>query len=225
MKVESSISFKRLALTKANKQMVMVAAVAAFITVLCLVAADHFFSMYGYQSKIIAADQTADNQLKVDVSAEQRLLQSYKSFVSQNPNILGTQDTTGKYRYNNATIILDALPSTYDFPALTSSIQKLLQNGNFNITSIGGQDLSATTSSAARANPQPIAIPFSFTIDNANYQAIQGLFQQMLESIRPLQIDSLAITGSDSSITLTVNAHTYFQPAKLFKIGSETISQ
>lgn len=225
MNVKDNVSFKRLALSKANKQMVVVAAVAAFITVLCLVAADHFLSIRSYQSKIIAADQTADTQMKADVSSEHRLIQSYAKFVSQNPNVLGTQNTSGKYKYNNATIILDALPSTYDFPALISSVQKLLQNGNFNITSIGGQDLSTSTSITPSSNPQPVAIPFSFTIDNANYQAIQGLFKQMQESIRPLQIDNLSITGSDSSITLTVNAHTYFQPGKIFKIGSETISQ
>ena len=223
MNIKEQASFKRLALTKANSQIVGVAAAAAFITVLCLGAANYFWGIRSYQAKIIAADTVADQHLKSDVSAKNRLVQAYSQFVGQSPNVLGKANTTGKYTYNNATVILDALPSQYDFPALTSSIQALLQNNNFDVTSIGGTDQSATVSNAASSNPQPVAIPFSFSISNASYQSLQVLFQQMQESIRPLQIDNMTISGTDTNISLTVNAHTYFQPKKEFKIGTETI--
>lgn len=220
----NEISIKRIALSKANAQMIAVAAVCAFITVFCLVASNYLLGIRSYQSKIIAADSKADNQLKIDVAAKNKLVSSYENFVQKNPTVTGAKVQNSPYIYNNATVILDALPSQYDFPALTTSIDKLLQNNNVSIASIGGSDQSASVSNAGSSNPQPVSMPFSFSIDNANYLTIQSLFTQMQESIRPLQIDNIALSGTDSNMTLSVNAHTYFQPRKTFKIGTETIS-
>ena len=181
---KAELSLKRIAISKNNAQMVTATAIAAFITVFCLVAMNNLLSIRSYQAKIIAADNTADLKLKADVAAENNLVSSYKKFVSSNPTITGVQTSTNGYVYNNATIILDALPSQYDFPALTTSIQKLLQSGGYNISSIGGTDNSATVSSAPEANPQPVSIPFSFTINNATYSSIQQLFTAMQNSIR-----------------------------------------
>jgi len=221
---KNEISLKRIAVSKANKQMVIIAAVGAFITVFCLVASNYLLGIQSYQAKIIAADISADNKLKSDVSAKNQLVQSYEKFIQKNPTITGAKTTNSPYKYNNATVILDALPSQYDFPALTTSIDKLLQSNNLSITSIGGTDQSATISNSPSSNPQPVAMPFSFAIDNANYQSVQTLFVKMQESIRPLQINNINLTGTDSNMTLTVNAHTYFQPKKVFKIGTETIT-
>ena len=224
MKIKSELSLKKVALSKANVQIVAYTSAAAFITVFCLVAANYFLGIRSYQSKIITADNIAYNQLKADVTAKNKLVSDYENFVQQSPNILGSANTNSGYIYNNATIILDALPSRYDFPALTSTIAKILQSGNFNVTAIGGTDASATTSNAASSNPQPVAIPFSFTITNTSYQSIQGLFQLLQNSIRPMQIDNITLSGTDASMTLTVSAHTYFQPGKEFKISTETIA-
>lgn len=225
MKIKANESLKKLALSKANVQIVAVSAVASFITVFCLVTANYLLGIRSYQSKIIAADNTAYSQLKTDVVAKNNLESSYQSFVQQNPNVLGTSivNTPG-YTYNNSTIILDALPSRYDFPAVVTSIDKMLQNGNFNVTSIGGTDASASTSNTPESNPQPVSIPFTFTINQATYLSVQSLFSILQSSIRPMIVDSVTLSGQDSNMSISVTAHTYFQPAKLFSIGTETIN-
>jgi len=68
-------------------------------------------------------------------------------------------------------------------------------------------------------------MPFNFTIQNATYPDIYKLFVQMQESILPLQVQSVTLSGTDSSMSLTVDAQTYFQPGKVFKIGQETINE
>ena len=226
MNMKPEISLKKMALTKANAQIVAVTAIAAFITVFSLVGANYLLGLRSYQAKIIAADHSADDNLKVDNIAKNKLVSAYEKFVDQNPNILGSNNQNGSYVYNNATIILDALPSTYDFPALTSSLQKLEQSiGGLNLSSIGGSDQSATVSNAPSSNPSPMPMPFTFSVSQTNYKSIQNLFSAMLSSIRPLQIDNIVISGADASMTLTVNAHTYFQPSKQFNITSETIAR
>jgi len=216
---------KRLALAKANTQTVIISAVSAFIIVFCIVAINYLLGLRSYQQKIIDADQLANNQLTIVNSNAQRLTSAYNSFVSKNPTIINKPVVSAPIRYNNATVILDALPSQYDFPAMITSIDKILQSDNLDVQSIGGTDQSTSTSSSPSTNPQPVAMPFNFTIQNANYASLQTLFLQLELSIRPIQIQSINLSGTDSSMTLSVNAQTYFQPGKVFKIGSETISQ
>ena len=224
--IKSEISLKKLALSKANAQIVAVTAIAAFITVFSLVGANYLLGLRSYQSKIIAADHSADNNLKIDIAAKKKLVNAYENFVDQNPNILGSNNQNGNYAYNNATIVLDALPSVYDFPALTSSLQKLQQSiSGLSLSSIGGSDESATILSSPSSSPSPIEMPFTFTVNQTNYNTIQSLFVAMLASVRPLQMDSITISGADTSMILTINAHTYFQPSKQFNITSETISR
>lgn len=224
--IRPELSLKRVALSKSNTQVVAVTAVAAFITVFCLVTANYLLGIRSYQAKILNADNVADSQLKRDVIAKNDLVSSYHAFVQKNPTLLGSNiSTTNNLDYNNATIILDALPSQYDFPALTTSIQKMLQNGGFTVSSIGGTDESATISNTPSGNPSPVSIPFTFTINNASYSSVQQLFKTMQQSIRPMQIDTINLSGSDSSMQVSVTAHTYFQPGKKFKIGTETIAQ
>jgi Tfp pilus assembly protein PilO len=221
---KTGISIKHIGVSKANAQMVTTAAAAAFIVVFCLVASDHLWGIKNFQSRLMAAEKTADSHLKIDITAERTLQSSYYKFVQKNPTLLGAPLVNNpQLIYNNATVILDALPSQYDFPALTTTIQKLLQINNLNVTSIGGQDQSATMSNAALSNPQPIEIPFSFTVTGASYSSVQQLFQVLQASIRPIQIDSMQISGSDSNMTLNINAHTYYQPQKKFNISTETI--
>lgn len=223
--MKPEISMKKLALTKANAQIIAVTAIAAFITVFCLVGANYLLGLRSYQAKIITADHSADANLIVDNIAKSKLVHAYENFVDQNPNILGTNNQTGAYVYNNATIILDALPSTYDFPALTSYLQQLSKVGGLTLSSIGGNDQSATISSTQSSAPAPVSMPFTITVNQASFQSIQSLFSTMLASIRPLQIDSIDISGADTNITLTINAHTYYQPSKQFKITTETITR
>ncbi len=218
------LSIKRVAISKANAQTIIITAAAGFITVFCIVASNYMYSLIGYQNRVIAADKKADSQLKTDVNAESRLVSQYSQFVQQNPTVIGQPTSnTSQLKYNNATVILDALPSQYDFPALTTMLQKLLTSNNLNLTSLGGQDESATMSNSPEANPQAVEIPFSFTISGASYQSIQQLFKNLENSVRPIVIDNISLSGTDSSMNLTVSAHTYYQPKKIFQIKTETV--
>lgn len=225
MKLMPESSTKRLAISKASLHMVIVLSLASFITIFGLVWINFLWGLKGYQSRVLSADHTADSTLKADVTAANHLVSSYKSFVNQPKNVIGGNSSTngGGNGGNNATIILDALPSSYDFPALTTTINNLLQTENLSVASIGGTDDSSSVSSTASSSPQPVSMPFSFSVNNANYSTIQSLFTELERSIRPISIDSINITGTDTSMSVSVNAHTYFQPPKKFEIGSENI--
>lgn len=218
-------STKRLAISKANAQMVAVIAVASFVTVFCLIAAKSVWSQTRYQARVTSASQKAKQQLTDNINAFGNLVKSYDKFDSASTNIIGGSATgTGNNSGSNAQIILDALPDKYDFPALTSSLEKILTAGGFSITDISGTDDQLNQqNNTSSANPQPVQIPFSFTVSNANYTSVQQLITVLQLSIRPIQIDSMELTGGSSDMTLSVNAHTYFQPSKTLNITKEVV--
>ena len=219
------VSAKHLAINKSNAQMVGVVAIASFITIFCLVAANSLWSQKNYQSRVVAAKQKAVTQLKANVEAETSLVNSYKAFVSTSTNVIGGSPSgTGNNDGNNAEVIIDALPSKYNFPALTSSIEKILRDQNFNVTTITGTDDEVAQSAAqASATPQPVPMPFSFTISGTDYPGVQRLIDTLQHSIRPIQVDTLTISGAANNMQVTVNAHTFYQPEKNLGVTTEVV--
>src|ERR1019366_8169533 len=144
-KADQKTATKRVLIDKANTRIVAVTAAAAFLTVFSLVAAKSLFSQASYQNRVINAQRKALSQVKADQNAVSSLVSSYNAFVSQPQNILGGDplSTANSNDGNNAKIILDALPGSYDFPALTTSLEKMLTSQSVTIDSITGTDESA----------------------------------------------------------------------------------
>lgn len=219
------ISTKRLAISKANAQMVIALSVASFIVSFSLVSANALIGQEKYQAKVIDAKDKAAKQLKTNVDSVNELNNHYTKFLSKPVNIIGGNPKgTGDNDGDNAKIVLDALPSQYDFPALTSSLEKLLIQRNFKISSIAGTDdqLAQQTNQGSPA-PQAVPMPFTFTVKDANFTSVKDLMDVLQRSIRPMVIDSLTITGGENSMQLTVNAHTYYQPEKDLKTRTEVV--
>lgn len=219
------ISTKRLAISKANAQLVAIVAGTAFVTVFCLVASNTVFSQNRYQARIISAKAKAHQQLQDNLANYDDLATAYKAFDEAATNIIGgTKSGTGDNDGTNSKIILDALPPTYDFPALTSSIEKILTDNNLKVTSITGTDDQVNQQkNTISATPEPVTIPFTFTVSNASYSSVNQLMSKLQLSIRPIQIDTLDASGSQNNMTVTVTAHTYFQPGKAVSVTKETI--
>lgn len=215
---------KRVLIDKANTQVVIFTSVAAFILVFSLVACKTLISQATYQNRVIGAKNTAVQQLEKDVSATGDLTKAYKAFVNSPSNVIsGISDGTGPKDGNNAQIVLDALPSSYDFPALTTSLEKLITAQNLTINSITGTDdevaQSGNTTSGA---PQSVAMPFEINV-TGDYAAIQALIGEFEHSIRPFQVQTVSFSGDQNKLTADITAQTFYQPAKAFKLNSTVV--
>lgn len=218
-------STKRIAISKANAQMIAALSIGAFITVFCLFAAKAVWSLNSYQSRVIDAKEKANTQLNKNIDSYNKLARSYRAFDSAATNVInGTPGGTGDKDGSNSKIILDALPSSYDFPALTSSIEKIVSMNSLSLSSISGTDEQLDQEDNVLAvKPQVVEIPFTFTISNADYAGIQRLIDSFQKSIRPFQVDKITVSGGGNNMTLTVDAHTYFQPGKDVSVTEKVI--
>jgi Tfp pilus assembly protein PilO len=218
-------STKRALIDKANARTVIYVSVAAAVLVFSVVATKTLISQAGYQGRVISAKRVAVNQLKSDITATTQLKSAYIAFTNTPQNVIGGDpDGTGAQDGNNAKIVLDALPSSYDFPGLATSLEGLLtaQSG-ITINNITGTDNEiAQGSDQSSSDPQPTSIPFSVSV-SGDYSSLQGVINTFENSIRPIQILTLQLSGSDPNLSMTITAQTYYQPAKSLNITQKVV--
>jgi hypothetical protein len=216
-------SIKRNLINKSNSTIVATTSVACFIVMFSLVASASLINQFSYQNRVIQADTSSLSRLKGDISAVSTLETAYNAFVGTPTNIIGGDTNgTGSQDGSNAKIILDALPSTYDYPALATSLESILSAQGVQIQSISGSDDSASQPSQSSSDPTPQPVPFDISV-SGNYTAIQNVVNAFEDSIRPVQIQSMELSGDQSSLSLSITAQTYWQPAKNLNITTEIV--
>lgn len=217
-------STKRLQIDRANARIVAILAVAAILTTFSLVASRALLSQRAYQSRVITEKKKAAEQLKQNLGAVDSLKNSYAQFIGQAENIIGGNPAgKGDRDGDNAKIILDALPSKYDFPALTSSLEKILTDRNFMFQGISGVDEELEQAKKMEAkDSQPVEIPFQLSVQS-NFDSFATLIRAFELSIRPMHITSLSFSGNDQSTTMQMNAKTYYQPAASLDITTKDV--
>lgn len=244
------VSVKRLQINKANTTIVVAVGVAAFALTFSLVAAKSLIAKQSYQNRVVSAREEARDQLDANIAAVGELKTKYQEFVSRQENIIkGNSTGEGERDGDNARIVLDALPSKYDFPALASSLEKILDDGNYTITSITGIDeeatrnpstiagasASATTPAAPTATIGSGTVPAGPVIGTAvempfelgasgDYNGVIRLLGTFGLSIRPVKVRSVTLTaGEGSRVEVNVLGVSYFQPERTLSVTEEVV--
>jgi hypothetical protein len=193
-------------LDKAKSSVMTNLAIAMFLVVFGLVASKKLLGLYVYQNRVINTQKSSIANIVNDQKVASNVVVAYKNFVSQQINIIGGTSTgTGSTSGNNAKIILDALPQTYDFPATISSVQALLTVPGIIVNSLTGTDSSTIVAQSA----QPVPIPLSFSV-SGSYANIQSLLSVLNRSVTPIDILSVDISGTDVYLTASITAQTYY---------------
>lgn len=208
--------------------MLTIVAAAVAIAVFSLVSTKALLSQAAYQRRVINARHLSNSQIQQSIKQAGTLVDQYNN-VFEDPNATnalgGKNDTSSNAsppNVDNARLVLDALPTTYDYPALLTSVQKVLTDSGIGSPSIGGSDQSTQVSSTPSSNPQPI--PIELTISGtATYQGVQSLISSLQQSIRPFDITKLTLSGNESSMVVTLKVTTYYQPAKSLLVNSKEI--
>jgi Tfp pilus assembly protein PilO len=211
---KAQLSTKRIQISRANAVMFGSVIATSIIVVFGLFSLNALISQSSYNNKVINARSGALKTLKDNVVSANSLKESYVAFNNAPESVLGTKD-------RNSKIVLDSLPSKYDFPALTASIEKITSVGGYTIESISGDDaeIIATKSSATAS---PIAIPINLVV-KSNYDAAKKLSLELERSIRPFNVKKIEITGSDQGMRVSSTLETYYQPEKRLEITKKVI--
>jgi len=218
------LSSKRLQISKANLYIVIVISVACFVSIFALTASKALFSQRNYQARVIAQKEQTKTQLQANLKTRDQLVATYKSFVNRDINIIGgTRDGTTDRDGDDAKIVLDALPSKYDYPALASSLERLMTLNGLTIANISGTD-DEVNQSVAGVSQSPVPIEVPFTIDFSGTQEnTKNFLQSLNRSIRPIQVQKISVSGNDEKLTTNIVAKTYYQPEKALTLKNEVV--
>lgn len=217
-------SQKHALVDRANAVMLSTIAITSVIVVFSFFIGKALIGQYAYQNKVIKEKKATLNQAKKNKANADQLVNSYKSFATDPINVLGGDPAgDGPRDGDNPRIVLDALPSQYDFPGLISSLEKLLISGGYTIDTLGGQEEAvATEGDPANPTPQTTEMPFSFVV-TSTYGSVQQLTSTLEASIRPIHITHMTLQGTDAILKLTVDAKTFYQPLVTFSPVKEVL--
>jgi len=216
-------SVKHEIINKDSTRIVTIVAGTVFLVVFCGFAFKTLFSQSLYHNRVIGEKEKALRQLESNKEAVEELEQSYTAFVGEAENILsGSPGGDGPLDGDNAKIVLDALPGIYDYPALSSSFEKILLGGGYTISSLGGTEEQGVGGEAT-SDVKPINIPYAFSFVST-VEGSKDLLKTLERSIRPMNVDSIAIqVQAGGQLETEVTLHTYFTQQKTFELGSKEV--
>jgi Tfp pilus assembly protein PilO len=210
----SQLSIKHIAVDKANTKVIVMASVATAVLVFTIFACMALIDKIAYQNKVIDLRKEANAQLEANIENIEKLNASFIAFDSTPESAIGTSD-------KNSKIVLDALPSKYDFPALTTSMEYIVSGAGTALTALTGTD-QETSAEQSSKSPKPIEIPLEVGV-SGNYESIQKLIKDLERSIRPFKVKSIKLSGEDTNMTMNVTLVTYYQPSTELGIEEKVV--
>lgn len=219
---KASILSKRVQIDKSQATIVSFIAGAVFVSIFSLVSAKALLTQSNYQLRVISKKEKAREVIQKNVKTVNSLVSSYQQFTNTPTNILdGDPLGKGEKDGDNARLILDALPSKYDFPALISSMEKILKDKNFKTSGIAGADGEIAQIRTSEA-PIPIEMPFQISVDGS-LTSVLDLINTFEKSIRPINIQSVTFKGGNANLSISFDMKTYYQPEKIIKVKTEKV--
>ena len=215
---------KRQQIEKANRSMFAWVAGASVIVAFAIVAAQFMIQQGFFNEKVINEKRTTDRILSENLESVDQLKEGVNALLA-NENL---EAARAQGDDSNLQVVLDALPPTLDTLNLGTSLQSVLLAGNVqqidSLTVDASFDEDSAVQDASEVGVEgPVEIPFRFTV-SGNYNQIRDAFRSLERSIRPIRVISAGIEGNDNNLTATVQAVTYYQPAKTVELEEKTVA-
>jgi hypothetical protein len=218
---------KRTRITQANRTMFIWIAVASAVVGVAIVVSIFLGQKLIYNEKVLARKLDTVSTLDHNLSVVDQLKQDVQA--------LSANSALGSVKANETDeplqVVLDALPSEANSLALGASLQNKLLAGvqsgfsieSLSVTPVSGVeslDGSDTSSDEESASNQ---INFSFTV-KGDQAALKQILENLQRSIRTIVVSSASIEVLEGGLSLSVNGHAFYEPAKTIELKEETVS-
>lgn len=219
------LSSKRAIINSDNTKILISVSVTVFVVFFCAFSMRALFSQASYQQRVIDSKKDALKIAEKNQKNTEDLEASYLSFATEPINVLGgNPDGTGPLDGSNPKIVLDSLPSVYDYPALSSSIEKLLLDNGYQIETIGGTEDSSLASSDTdkKSASKLVEIPYPLSI-RSTVDGTKQLLEILERSIRPFEVEKVTLSGSGNSVSSRIIMKTYYLPETGVQVTTKVV--
>ena len=205
--INKSIESKRQKITQANSTVFIAVTISSVLVMFSLMSIRFLWQKKSYNDRVIGAKNSAKTQIEKN---------------SENLDKLNSQfPDLQKRATNNDKTILHALPPSYDYAALVTSMEFLAQQSGVKLASGIGADESGSAIKDQNTSV-PVEIKLNLTA-SGSYDGIVKYVNNLEKSIRPIIITSIDFSGNNSDLQAAIVAKTYYQPARTLDASKEAI--
>lgn len=209
------ISTKTQQIEKANSVLFATVVIASIVVSFSLVFVQILWKQGRFNARVISAQEVVRDDLKWNIETIPKLEAELVVLENADDLIKGQGDKT------NSQIVLDALPSEYNFPAIATSFDSLAKKSGVKLTTFKGQDLG---DAAPKTSPEPTPTEILFDVGvEGSYENIVKFINSLEVSIRPMKVKKLALAGNTGKLTLDLSLSTYYQPAIDLNLTKRTV--
>lgn len=202
-----TIMSRREKISKAGSTVFIAVAIAAVIVAFSAVSIRFLWQKKNYNDRVITAKTKARDDLRTNLANIDKLAEQFPAL---------EQSATA-----NSKIILHALPPTYDYPALATSMQSLAQLSGVQFSGGVGDDNSASAIKSSETS-SPQEIPLNLSVEGS-YDAVVQYIKNLERSIRPILISSVSYSGTNDQLKADIQATTYYQPTRSLDVSRSEV--
>lgn len=230
MKQDTVALRKRTQITRANRTMFMWIAIASVLVGTALVVSFFLFQKLVYGEQVLAKKQETVDTLNHNLSVIDKL-KTDVSALDANSLLLGARANDSDTALQ---VVLDALPSEANSFALGASLQNRLLggiDGNFTLESLQVTPVSGIETAIGDANVVDASgeedaaqtqINFAFSV-KGDQPALKQVLKNLERSIRTIVVDKLLIETQADGLSMTVEGHAFYQPARTIELREEVV--
>lgn len=211
-----NVSTKHLQIKKASSVVFLTVAAASVVVSFSIVFLNILWGTSQFNAKVQDKQEETRDTLIDNLEVAPKLQQSFNNLEIGGELIPGQQNDK-----KNSEVVLDALPSKFDYPALVSSINNLAKTTSVSLSSVQGTDIGEEAAQTSNS-PEPVEIPITVEVEGP-YDSIKKFLQGIENSIRPLNVINMNLSGTDKNLRATVVLNTYYQPAVNLNVESEEV--
>lgn len=212
---------KRQKIHKANHNIFIVVAVAAFIAGFSLVGATFLIKKIIFNQKVLSEKNNTISTLRQNNKNVPKLEEDIK-VLKTNEALLSSKFKSDQ---DPLTVVLDSLPAQVNSTALGSSLkEKLLsvQGTEIETLMVQNTDSEALIEESITATAEN-KISFAFKVSSPRVNDLNLVLRNLERSIRVMHVDSLIIEQGEEKNWLTVEGHTYYEPMLQASLKTKTV--
>lgn len=218
---------KRQQISKAGKTVFLWVAGASVIVGFCLVGGWFLLQKGMYNAKVLGEKSKTLSALEHNNRSVNEL--------KDNIRALNTNAQLGALRVNDdraVQVVLDALPADANSLALGASLQNKLLAGegvtveSLSVTPVSGvessSDSTGTADELTTNDDSTTTVSFSAVV-SGDAAVLKQVLERLERSIRAINLTRLTLESSGSKLTLTIQGHAYYEPAKSVELQEKVV--
>ena len=213
---------KRQQIQSANKTVFLWVTIASALVVIALVLAQFLIKESLYRNKVIGKMMGTNSTLQKNVESY-TLLKGEVNKLLLNPELSRLRVEQDDVALQT---IIDAMPTSLDRVALATSLQQsVLSRSGVTVESLstnannGGVEVEGTVAEGVEG---AIEIPFTLRV-SGSYDQMKKLFEDINNSIRPISVKQIQMTGIGDKMQADISAITYYAEPKTTALKDEEV--